>query len=65
LKLKIELFGRPGRERLLDSVQRVPEKTETKTKEESLDTPIKYNQEAALNFVKFCERRRGGILAYL
>jgi len=43
----------------------VPEKTETKTKEESLDTPIKYNQEAALNFVKFCERRRGGILAYL
>jgi len=31
----------------------------------TLDTPIKYNQEASLNFVKFCERRREGILAYL
>ena len=58
---------------MLDSVHRVPEKTETnaqwrkditKKEEERMHTPIKYNQEASLNFV-FRERRSGGILAYL
>jgi len=61
---------------MLDSVHRVPEKTETtnegekkfekkEEKVELLHTPIKYNQEASLKSVVFIERRRGGILAYL
>ena len=60
---------------MLDSVHRVPEKTETtnegekkfekKEEVELLHTPIKYNQEASLKSVVFIERRRGGILAYL
>jgi len=61
---------------MLDSVHRVPEKTETtnqgekefENKEEVEllhTTPIKYNQEASLKSVVFIERRRGGILAYL
>lgn len=61
---------------MLDSVHRVPEKTETMNegekefeKKEEVEllhtTPIKYNQEASLKSVVFIERRRGGILAYL
>ena len=60
---------------MLDSVHRVPEKTETtnegekKFEKEEVEllhtTPIKYNQEASLKSVVFIERRRGGILAYL
>jgi hypothetical protein len=41
------------------------ERTEGGEEAHTLHTPIKYNQEASLNFVKFCERRRGGILASL
>ena len=61
---------------MLDSVHRVPKKTETTNegekkfeKKEEVEllhtTPIKYNQEASLKSVVFIERRRGGILAYL
>jgi len=60
---------------MLDSVHRVPEKTETNEGEKKFEkkeevellhtTPIKYNQEASLKSVVFIERRRGGILAYL
>ena len=61
---------------MLDSVHRVPEKTETTNEGEKKfemkeevellhTTPIKYNQEASLKSVVFIERRRGGILAYL
>jgi len=55
---------------MLDSVHGVPRR-ETETKSESAKaekamqhTPIKYNQEASLDFVS-SERRRRGILAYL
>jgi len=62
----VELFSRPGRERLfwIQCPEWRRRLKRTEKKEERMHTPIKYNQEASLNFV-LCERRRGGILAYL